>query len=132
MVRLVTRSAKAMFGQVGDQVRKVKDQVGQGQGQELDNIPHVYKVTMGLYDYSVTPGPLFFILKKSSSFLAQILSGSRLGLVRLVTRFAKALFGQVGDQIVRSRTRLVKARARSLTIIVVCQAKISVYVLFII
>ena len=37
LVRLVTRSAKAMFRQVGDQVRKVKDQVGQGQGQELDN-----------------------------------------------------------------------------------------------
>ena len=37
LVRLVTRSAKARFGQVGNQVRKVKDQVGQGQGQELDN-----------------------------------------------------------------------------------------------
>ena len=35
LVRLVTRSAKARFGQVGNQV---KDQVGQGQGQELDNI----------------------------------------------------------------------------------------------
>ena len=33
MVRLVTRFAKALFGQVGDQV----DQVGQGKGQELDN-----------------------------------------------------------------------------------------------
>ena len=31
LVRLVTRSAKARFGQVGDQV-------GQEQGQELDNI----------------------------------------------------------------------------------------------
>ena len=30
LVRLVTRSIKARFGQVGDQV-------GQGQGQELDN-----------------------------------------------------------------------------------------------
>ena len=39
LVRLVTRSAKARFGQVGNQVRKVKDQVGQGQGQELDNCP---------------------------------------------------------------------------------------------
>ena len=38
LVRLVTRSAKARFGQVGDQVSHVKDQVGQGQGQELDNI----------------------------------------------------------------------------------------------
>ena len=37
LVRLVTRSAKARFGQVGDKVSKVKDQVGQGQGQELDN-----------------------------------------------------------------------------------------------
>ena len=38
LVGLVTRSTKARFGQVGNQVRKVKDQVGQGQGQELDNI----------------------------------------------------------------------------------------------
>ena len=37
LVRLVTRSAKARFSQVGDQVSQVKDQVGQGQGQELDN-----------------------------------------------------------------------------------------------
>ena len=37
LVRLVTRSAKARFGQVGNQVSKVKDQVGQGQGQEFDN-----------------------------------------------------------------------------------------------
>ena len=29
---------KARFGQLGDQVSQVKDQVGQGQGQELDNI----------------------------------------------------------------------------------------------
>ena len=39
LVRLVTRSTKARFGQVGDQVSQVKDQVGQGQGQELDNYP---------------------------------------------------------------------------------------------
>ena len=39
LVRLVTRSIKARFGQVGDQVSQVKDQVGQGQGQELDNCP---------------------------------------------------------------------------------------------
>ena len=32
----MTRFAKALFGQVGDQVDQV-DQVGQGQGQELDN-----------------------------------------------------------------------------------------------
>ena len=37
MVRLLTRSAKARFGKVGYQVSKVKDQVGQGQCQELDN-----------------------------------------------------------------------------------------------
>ena len=37
LVRLVTRSIKAMFGQVGDQVSQVKDQLGQGQSQELDN-----------------------------------------------------------------------------------------------
>ena len=38
-LRLVTRSIKARFGQVDDQVKQVKDQVGQGQGQgqELDN-----------------------------------------------------------------------------------------------
>ena len=29
------------FGKVGDQVIQVKDQVGQGQGQELDNIRNV-------------------------------------------------------------------------------------------
>ena len=33
----MTRFAKALFGQVGDQVDQV-DQVGQGQGQELDNM----------------------------------------------------------------------------------------------
>ena len=38
LVQLVTRSIKARFGQVGDQVSQVKDQVGQGQGQELDNL----------------------------------------------------------------------------------------------
>ena len=31
------RLAKALFGQVGDLVGQVKDQVSQGQGQELDN-----------------------------------------------------------------------------------------------
>ena len=38
LVRIVTRSDKATFDQVGDQVSQVSDQVGQGQGQELDNI----------------------------------------------------------------------------------------------
>ena len=33
----MTRLAKALFGQVGDLVSQVEDQVGQGQGQELDN-----------------------------------------------------------------------------------------------
>ena len=37
LVRLVTRLDYARFSQVGDQVSQVKDQVGQGQGQELDN-----------------------------------------------------------------------------------------------
>ena len=37
LVRLVTRLAKARFGQVGDQVDQAEDQVGKGQGQELDN-----------------------------------------------------------------------------------------------
>ena len=69
----------------------------------------------GLSRYSVYSWPSFVKVK------------ARLGQVCDLARF-----GQVGDQIVRSRTRLVKARARSLTIIVVCQAKISVYVLFII
>ena len=36
LVRLVTGSTKARFGQVGDQVSQVKDQVGQGLDQELD------------------------------------------------------------------------------------------------
>ena len=40
LVRLVTRSIKARFCQVGDQVSQVKDQVDQGQGQELDNKQH--------------------------------------------------------------------------------------------
>ena len=35
LVQLVTRSIKARFSQVGDQVSQVKDQVGQG--QEIDN-----------------------------------------------------------------------------------------------
>ena len=43
LVRLVTRSIKARFGQVGDQVSQVKDQVGQGQGQELDNIDDIFE-----------------------------------------------------------------------------------------
>ena len=34
----MTRSTKARFGQAGDEVGQVKDQVGQGQGQELDNM----------------------------------------------------------------------------------------------
>ena len=38
LVRLLTRTAKARFGQVGYQVSQVKHQVGKGQGQELDNI----------------------------------------------------------------------------------------------
>ena len=58
MVRLVTMFAKALFGQVGDHVDQVRDQVGEGQGQEL----------------------------------AQLLSGLRLGLVRLVTMFESSSF----------------------------------------
>ena len=38
LISLVTRLAKALFGQVGDQVGQVRDQVCQGQGQELDNL----------------------------------------------------------------------------------------------
>ena len=33
----VTRVSQTRFGQVGDQVDQAEDQVGQGQGQELDN-----------------------------------------------------------------------------------------------
>ena len=51
LVRLVTRSINARFGQVGDQVSQVKDQVGQGQGQELDNIKNLY-----IPEYSVVDG----------------------------------------------------------------------------
>ena len=43
----------------------------------------------GLFDYSVKPGP--------------DLLRFRLGLVRLVTRSAKARFGQVGDQVSRGQ-----------------------------
>ena len=63
MVRLVTRSAKAKFGQVGDQVRKVKDQVGQGKGQELDN-------TTSKYIFGLTFCPISgYILRKTCKFL---------------------------------------------------------------
>ena len=31
-----------LFCQVGDQVNQVKDQVGQGQGQELDNTTNLF------------------------------------------------------------------------------------------
>ena len=37
LISLVTRLAKALYGQVGDQGGQIRDQVGQGQGQELDN-----------------------------------------------------------------------------------------------
>ena len=57
----------------------------------------------GPFDYSVKPGP--------------DLSRFRLGLVRLVTRSAKARLSlaKLVTRLERSRTRLVKARARSLT-----------------
>ena len=56
----------------------------------------------GLFDYSVKPGP--------------DLSRSLLGLVRLLIRLAKASLAKLVLRLARSRTRLVKARARSLTI----------------
>ena len=37
LISLVTRLAKALYGQVGDQGGQIRDRVGQGQGQELDN-----------------------------------------------------------------------------------------------
>ena len=49
------------------------------------------------------------------SSLAQILSRSRIGLVRWVTRLAKARVGHFMTRLTRSGTRLVKAKARSLT-----------------
>ena len=50
LVRLVTRSSKARFGQVGDQVDQDKDQVGQGQGQELENKQkQILKTCMDIY-----------------------------------------------------------------------------------
>ena len=57
-----------------------------------------------MFDYSVKPGP--------------DLSRLRVSLVGLVTRSTKARFGQVGDHVsqVKDQVRLVKARARSLTI----------------
>ena len=55
LVRLVTRSIKARFGQVGDQVSQVEDQVGQGQGQELDNIRIVIGVTLACDDFRIHP-----------------------------------------------------------------------------
>ena len=47
LISLVTRLAKALYGQVGDQGGQIRDQVGQGQGQELDN-----KIT--IIDYAKT------------------------------------------------------------------------------
>ena len=38
-----------MFGQVGDQVDQAQDQVGQGQGQELDNIEHIQQIDITYY-----------------------------------------------------------------------------------
>ena len=59
----------------------------------------------GLFDYSVKPGP--------------DLSRLRLSLVQLVTtRSIKARFGQVGDQVSQVEDQVVKARARSLTILI--------------
>ena len=63
------RLAKAWFDQVVDHVGQTKDQVGQGQGQELDNI-QVYSFKKftggwggggggGLFDYSVYSRPWF-------------------------------------------------------------------------
>ena len=46
----MTRLAKARFGHVGDQVKQVKDQVGQGQGQELENKQkQILKTCMDIY-----------------------------------------------------------------------------------
>ena len=53
LVGLVTRSTKARFGQVGDHVSQVKDQVGQGQGQELDNLESIVLIIFFNADYTV-------------------------------------------------------------------------------
>ena len=52
----------------------------------------------------------------SSPGHAQVLSRSGLGLVRLVTRLAKALCVKLVTRLARSRTRMVKVSVRSLTI----------------
>ena len=49
----------------------------------------------------------------------QVLSRSRLGLVRFVTRLTQARFGKVDDQVDQAEDQ-VKARARSLTKISLC------------
>ena len=52
--------AKAKFGQVGDQVSQVKDQVGKGQGQELDNF--------GLQDFGLTIKNFIVDLQREERF----------------------------------------------------------------
>ena len=51
LISLVTRLAKALLGQVGDQVDQVRDQVGQGQGQELDNYLSFQSILVRGYPY---------------------------------------------------------------------------------
>ena len=50
----------------------------------------------------------------SVSLLAQFLSGSRLGLISLVTRLAKALLGQVGDQVGQVRNQVGQGQGQEL------------------
>ena len=92
MVRLVTRSAKARFDQVGNQVSKVKDQVGQGQGQELDNIGTkciIKKNKIPLKNLKNSTN-LVNIVKLLALALAHLV----LSLVNLVTNLAEPSLGQ--------------------------------------
>ena len=54
LVSLVTSMTKALYGQVGDQVGQVKDQVSQGQGQELDNREVVQNLSISMMNIMCT------------------------------------------------------------------------------
>ena len=60
----MTRSIKARFGQVGDQVSQVKDQVGQGQGQELDNNDCcIFVCVIKFHDHNTTVSAIYHVFK---------------------------------------------------------------------
>ena len=77
LVRIVTRSDKATFDQVGDQVSQVSDQVGQGQGQELDNISAKNIIKMGMLGcFGIEQNLTMSLLVQFDQVLAEILSSS--------------------------------------------------------